>query len=921
MRTWFFLLLASVLPVSLAHADSDDLSGGVLLVHAPPGVVYTTGTVAWCDSTHLADCEDQVTTIEAETEAVWFVLSAWAEEKSFTAVEFGLGDFEPESFVFMAEGICLDDAMAINYPSVEDWPGPNTGIALAANGDAWTGQLVPIAWFAGYNYAEADTIPLVGMQSTDHAGWVSGESRTSYDAECLGALGLGVAGIACCPESGVDGDGEEDSHDESGSTDSQSGVDHGESPLGDSRRKTFVELATNSTDEFIQLERTLEREYGLRVYVALAPDGLFCLASESQRNALQNEHQVNLVTTELITDILDEPFPALRPGDAGVARFIWNLMLTSPPPDGITIEEPRVPDVDFEGLQGEPLGPPPPDPTGQTSVFLIGKVGVSLLFMESLADNPCDPGSGTYTENWSEVEMGVATIQIMNGLWDLAALGEPDAHVGFEFLEYQLVHTTVEPITLDHDSTTWRFEAMDSLGFTEGQYIYQRERAFANARRSQHETDWYIIAYAVDDSCDTDHAFRDEWISHSRPFGPSMTILYRNMGHGPEYLHNIAAHEACHLFGAVDEYEGDVCTTKYGYLQVINGNAHDSLGVACVPPLVPCLMDQWDVDFCLCPYSRAHIGWRDSIPPQGVLDPINHPLAARSMKIGVEEPLSLGNWVDIRDSTGLWTKRLVASARTMDQGQMIWDGIGYDGEKRLGGRYEWRRCGGEWIGGYLRRDREPPVVDSFWINPLVGPPDPILGYDCRLNLRFLEPDRHSSWVRAIAAPYSPGIETHVISDEFLLDTPDSIGPVVVDMALPAEGAYTMRVLVWDGAGNWDSTATIPFEYRPSAVEGDRPSMRRSALSSAQPTPAGARAVVAWRLRPTSGFQGPIEIMIITVEGRRVRSWSESLDQPESLTIVWDGLDENGLQVPSGTYFLRVKDVAGRTVTGHAIIVE
>ncbi len=194
MRTSFVLLLAFLFPVFLARADSDDLSGGVLLVHAPPGVVYTTGTIAWCDSTHLVDCEDQVTTIEAETEAVWFVLSAWAEEKTFSAVEFGLGDFETESFTFMADGICLDDAMAIHYPSVEDWPGPNTGIALAASGDAWTGQLVPVCWFAGYAYAEADTIAITENPATGHAGWVSGVTHATYDAECLGALGLGVDG-------------------------------------------------------------------------------------------------------------------------------------------------------------------------------------------------------------------------------------------------------------------------------------------------------------------------------------------------------------------------------------------------------------------------------------------------------------------------------------------------------------------------------------------------------------------------------------------------------------------------------------------------------------------------------------------------------------------------------------------------------
>jgi hypothetical protein len=39
MKAIFALVLASTIVVSLAHADSDDLSGGVFIAHAPPGVV------------------------------------------------------------------------------------------------------------------------------------------------------------------------------------------------------------------------------------------------------------------------------------------------------------------------------------------------------------------------------------------------------------------------------------------------------------------------------------------------------------------------------------------------------------------------------------------------------------------------------------------------------------------------------------------------------------------------------------------------------------------------------------------------------------------------------------------------------------------------------------------------------------------
>ncbi len=204
MRTPFLPLLALLLIAPLAHADSDDLSGGVLLVHAPPSLTYT-ASASWCDSTHLDDCEDQVTSIPTDSSktVVWFILSAWSEEKSFTAVEFGLGDFDPESFLFSESGLCLDHAMALYHG---DWPGPNTGVAIASNEDSWTGQLVPIFWFAGINYAVADTIAITENPATEHAGWVSGESRTAYDAECLGALGLRAEGTGCCPEGGLDGE-------------------------------------------------------------------------------------------------------------------------------------------------------------------------------------------------------------------------------------------------------------------------------------------------------------------------------------------------------------------------------------------------------------------------------------------------------------------------------------------------------------------------------------------------------------------------------------------------------------------------------------------------------------------------------------------------------------------------------------------
>ena len=205
MRTVLFLLLAPMLLASLAHADPDDLSGGVFIVHAPPSLTYT-GSPSWCDSTHLTACEDQVTSIPTDSSktVVWFILSAWSEAKSFTAVEFGLGGFDPGSFFFSESGPCLDHAQTLYHG---DWPGPYSGVAVATNTDPWTGQLFPIYWFAGISYATADNIPLTTNPATGFAGWISGQSRLAFPAHCLGGLGIGVPGVSCCPEStGVGGE-------------------------------------------------------------------------------------------------------------------------------------------------------------------------------------------------------------------------------------------------------------------------------------------------------------------------------------------------------------------------------------------------------------------------------------------------------------------------------------------------------------------------------------------------------------------------------------------------------------------------------------------------------------------------------------------------------------------------------------------
>jgi hypothetical protein len=81
----------------------------------------------------------------------------------------------------------------------------------------------------------------------------------------------------------------------------------------------------------------------------------------------------------------------------------------------------------------------------------------------------------------------------------------------------------------------------------------------------------------------------------------------------------------------------------------------------------------------------------------------------------------------------------------------------------------------------------------------------------------------------------------------------------------------------------------------------------------------ARALRAW---PTLAEQGvrfsfavgavpePVEIRVVDVTGRRIRSWPATVEYPGTHERTWDGLDDDGRRVRPGLYFLSAR-VGGR----------
>ena len=92
---------------------------------------------------------------------------------------------------------------------------------------------------------------------------------------------------------------------------------------------------------------------------------------------------------------------------------------------------------------------------------------------------------------------------------------------------------------------------------------------FCTARRAESWRDWWVIAFAVDDSCDraySDGKFADSVISWSASNGPRVNVLlYNGYEQGPEYIDGIFMHEIVVIAGNCyrEREPGDVITQVY----------------------------------------------------------------------------------------------------------------------------------------------------------------------------------------------------------------------------------------------------------------------------------------------------------------------------------------------------------------------
>ncbi len=181
--------------------------GGTLILHANPGLVFTSDIQNYCGMAALDSCSAAITSVpwEPGTRIVFHALAAFpsGSRPRLKSVSFGI-QYDPERFVMSARGTCADFELPDGA-----WPATGTGTAQSWTTGAQSGVLTETYWFAGYAYSEQEGEDSTSVSLIPHPLQHGVFVDDSFPAEVdtiagYGTLGFGMAGALPCPTSGGD---------------------------------------------------------------------------------------------------------------------------------------------------------------------------------------------------------------------------------------------------------------------------------------------------------------------------------------------------------------------------------------------------------------------------------------------------------------------------------------------------------------------------------------------------------------------------------------------------------------------------------------------------------------------------------------------------------------------------------------------
>lgn len=236
----------------------------------------------------------------------------------------------------------------------------------------------------------------------------------------------------------------------------------------------------------------------------------------------------------------------------------------------------------------------------RSSAYMAGTCAVSIVFVE------CDGTKESSSGNWTNPKKELVVSQIRDGLNWWAKEGKQKAHLTWVY--------EVNEVTIGHEpgnyamreDSIWIKDAMRTIYKKYPHYTnYFQCLLYVGEVRERLKTDWGFMIFVCENSNDTDGEFKDGGFAYAYCGGPYMVLTYKNDGWGTDQLSRTTAHEAGHIFGALDEYAGALQgPRRAGVLNVENGN-HELYGKIAEE----CIMKH--NSYCLCNYTLGQIGWWD----------------------------------------------------------------------------------------------------------------------------------------------------------------------------------------------------------------------------------------------------------------------------------------------------------------------
>ncbi len=273
-------------------------------------------------------------------------------------------------------------------------------------------------------------------------------------------------------------------------------------------------------------------------------------------------------------------------------------------------------------LAGLPFGATALD----TGEFMLGTVAVTPVLLESNGD------LDTSTENWTAPHIEEVLDNVREGMqwWvDTLATKSALAPLSFTFdTDYAdtPVSSKYEPISRrSNDYSQWTADFLTTIGFPRTGNLETDMRAFNQAQRVKHETDWSFTIFVVNSQNDADGQFlAGGSFNRAFAFAGGLFMIVPSSRPASTY-----AHESGHIFWARDEYAGGGSfSDQRGYYNTQNTNASNNPtpGFVQQPSIMAAgtLLDTAYTNQTSPASTLAMIGWQDS-DGDGIFDVLDVP--------------------------------------------------------------------------------------------------------------------------------------------------------------------------------------------------------------------------------------------------------------------------------------------------------